>query len=506
MMQEIAVEVLGNITPIAVAYLALGIVLGVILGAIPGLSGTIGLAVAIPFTAPLGLFPAIALLTGIYKGSMFGGAIAAISFGVPGTPSSAPTVFDGHELTKQGRPRAALSTAHYSGVAADFFSDIVLVLVFAPLAAFALNFGPRELFALLTVAMGLLVIFVADSVPKGLVAIGIGSFLASIGPDPISGVGRFTFGLTSLRDGIGLVPLLVGLFAVPEIMRHFANRMQHLQVVVDTGSKLELEGEHLKIRTWLRESWRETAFGATVGTIVGAIPGPGATLASFTSYGVASRWRRNQDRFGKGAVQGVAAAEAADSATAGSTLVPLFGLGIPGSAMAALFGAALALQGISAGPLFVQNRPGIAYSLFAYLFIGSAILFVVVHYLMPLFAHVASLPPGTLAPIIGVMAVLGVYSINVNPRDVWIALIAGYIGFYLRNYGVPLGGIVLAFIVSPIFEASLRRALIIARGDYFYLFDSSLALTLYALGALTAAALLRLSRRHSHNDFSQLTS
>lgn len=487
-------DVFALITFQTVLLLVVGVIAGVVLGAIPGLSGTIGLAVAIPFTLNMDPVPAMSLLAGIYKGSMFGGAISSICFGIPGTPSSAPTVFDGYPLAKQGQPRKALEVAHYSGVAADFFSDVVLIISFAPLAAFALNFGPRELFALLTVAVALLAIFISDNIVRGFIAIAIGMFLGTVGVDPIGGSPRFTFGITALRGGVQLVPLLIGLFAISEVMQHIKTVFDRRRVgeADQKHDRVEFESHGIRVSEWFKRTWKETLLGAVLGTSIGTVPGPGATLSSFTAYGVASRWKKNRGKFGKGAIEGVAAAEAADSATAGSTLVPLFGLGIPGSAMAALFAAALMLQGITPGPSMIRSQPAIIYAFFVMLMIGSLTMLLVVHRLIPVFARASMVPARILAPVLGGLAVLGVYATSVSKNAVAIALIAGAAGYVLRAYKISLGGIVMAFIIAPIFEASLRRALIIARGDVLYMFASPLAVVLYVVGIVTAVLLLRI--------------
>lgn len=494
-------SVASLITFRSILLLLFGVILGLVVGSVPGLSGSLALALAIPFTINLDALGALALLIGIYKGSMFGGAMAAIAFGIPGTPSSAPTVLDGYPMTQKGYPKRALITAHYSGVSADIFSDIVLILTFAPLAVFALRMGPREMFALMVMALAILATFAGVSIGRALIGVGVGLILATVGTDPISGNVRMNFGIPYLRGGIGIMPLIVGLFAMSEIMVMIGSLYKHRiegrnrksrEVIEEYRAKSE-PNDHLTIREWVI-LWRETLTGAITGTIIGAIPGPGATLASYTSYGIAQGYSRNRGKFGKGEPGGVAAAEAADSATAGSTLVPLFGLGIPGSVMAALFAGALQIQGITPGPGMLRTDGDLIYAIFISLMLGSVFMLVVVHYIIPVYGAMSLLNVRVMIPVLTVLSVLGVYAATNSAEAVILMVALGTLGYILRANQVPLGAVVMAIVIGPPLEANLRRGLLLSGGEVTYWFEGSLAPFLYLMGGATAIYLYRTTR------------
>lgn len=479
-----------------------GVTVGIVVGAIPGLTGSMGMALALPFTLYMPSSAALGLLLGVYKGGMFGGAISSIAFGIPGTPSSAVTVYDGYEMTKQGKPKKALEAAHYGGVAADFMSDVVLIISFAPMALLALEFGPREMAALLTVAIALLAVFAGKSVGKALIALGLGIVLGSMGPDPIGGVARMDFGMLELRGGIGLVPLLVGLFAMSELMIQSRNIIRERRAVASRQANGDPDldiaeifaadnpDDHLTFREF-RQSWREVLIGAGFGTFVGAVPGPGAVLAAFASYGFAGRLKNNRDTWGKGNVRGVIAAESADSATAGATLIPLFGLGIPGSAMAAVFAVALMIQGISPGPTMLRTNGSLIYAFFILLMVGSASMLVVGHFAVPLYGKVAKVKQEYMLPILVVLCVLGTYSLAVSRFAVLMMIAAGILGMILRLNDVPIGAVIVAYIVAPLLEANIRRGILIGGNESGYFFSTNLARGLYVVAVLAIALIVR---------------
>lgn len=493
--------VLGFITIESLVLLMVGVAVGVIFGAIPGLTGSIGLALALPFTITLGTIPAMGLLIGIYKGGMFGGAISAIAFGIPGTPSSAPTVFDGYPMAKRGEARKGLEVAHLSGFTADVFSDLVLIFTFAPLAMIALRMTPREMFALMVVALAVLATFAGASLGRAVIAVGAGLLIASVGPDPIVGSQRMTFGLQDLRGGIQLIPLIVGLFAMSEVMFLSANlfgvpaveRKEKAELRTSSLKSSRTEG-HLSFREWAT-LWRETLIGALLGTVIGALPGPGGTLASFTSYGIAGGLKRNRGTFGTGNPAGVAAAESADSATAGATLIPLFGLGIPGSAMAALFAAALQLQGITPGPTMLRTQGNIVYAILASLLIGSLFLFVFAKLIIPFYASLANVSMRILTPTLALLSVLGVYAISPTISSVVVMIVAGVVGYLFRLHHISVGAVIMVYIVGSSLEANFRRGQLLAMGDWTYWFRSPVAVAMYGIGIFVAAYLYHVTRK-----------
>lgn len=488
--------------PEVIIFACLGIVVGITVGAIPGLSGDMAIAVLLPFVFVLEPAAALGLLVGIYKGSMFGGSISAITFGVPGTAGAAATVIDGYQAKLAGKPNRALHTALYSSIIGDTTSDLILIFLALPLALVALKFGPVEFFALYVVSLTLVAALTMGQVARGIAAAALGVMLAMIGRDPITGAQRLTFGLPELSGGIGLIPLLVGVFAVSEIMVQIAWQWAARRVAHDTaiqGSDSQTYDPAADKMDWatFRSTLRATMLGTGMGTFIGALPGAGASLAAFMSYGVAQKLSRRPQDFGKGSLEGVAAAEAGNSATSGATFIPLFAFGIPGSATAALFGAALIMMSITPGPTMMQNNMPIIYALFMILIYANLFNLVASKLLLPVYSRLAMIQPRFVLPIVLGLAILGTYASGNSVKDVWMLLAAGVLGVGLRWFGVPLGPLVLGFIVGPGLEESLRQALMLGRNDWSHLVTSPLALGIYGgtIGLLVIFRLLTRARR-----------
>jgi len=481
------------LSPKVMLFALIGIAVGVTVGAIPGLSGDMAIAVLLPFVFVMEPAAALGLLVGIYKGSMFGGSISAITFGVPGTAGAAATVIDGYQAKLAGRPNQALHTALYSSVIADTSSDLVLIFLALPLALVALKFGPVEFFALYVISLTLVAALTMGKVARGIAAAALGVMLAMIGRDPITGALRLTFGVPELSGGIGLIPLLVGVFAVSEIMIQAA-RAWAIRAARQTGAAgdsaagraYDAKADRLDWETF-RGTWRATAIGTGMGTFIGALPGAGSSLAAFMSYGLAQRLARHPERFGKGSLEGVAAAEAGNSATSGATFIPLFAFGIPGSATAALFGAAMIMMGITPGPTMIRDNMTIIYALFLILIYANLFNLGISKLLLPFYSRIAMLRPHYVLPIVLGLAILGTYAASNSVKDIWLLLAAGVLGIVLRWFGVPLGPLVLGFIVGPGLEQSLRQALMLGRNDWTHLVGSPIAIGIY-LGTLAILA------------------
>ncbi|MGY6548890.1 MAG: tripartite tricarboxylate transporter permease [Roseinatronobacter sp.] len=503
MMLEAFVDALSlAFSPEVIFFVAVGVFMGVTLGAIPGLSGDMAIAILLPVVFFLEPAAALGLLTGIYKGGMFGGSISAISFGVPGTPGSAATAIDGYAAKLKGIPNKALNTALYSSVIGDTTSDFVLIFLALPLAVVALTFGPVEFFALYAFSLLLVSALTRGKVAKGVAMAALGVLLAMIGRDPIGGSIRLTFGIPELAGGLALIPVLVGIFAVSELIIQLSRAWMERarRIVDDTKAQAQsLLGDYdaskdklsfAEFRATLKATW----IGTATGTMIGALPGAGSSLAAFLSYGLAQRFSRQPEDFGKGALEGVAAAEAGNSATAGSTLIPLFAFGIPGSATAALFGAAFILMGMTPGPSLINNHTEIIYALFLILIYANVINLVLSHFLLPLYSKIAMIEGRILLPIVCVLAILGTFAAGNSVIDVWVLLFAGLLGVVLRLYSFPLAPLILGFIVAPGAERALRQSLLIGRGEWTHLLSSPIAIGLYAVAALmilTFAVVLR---------------
>ena len=462
-------------------WLAIGVFIGVGIGAIPGLSATTGVALMLPLTFTLDQAAALGLLIGLYKGAIYGGSISAISFATPGTSEAAATVFDGHKLMQKGKGKKALLIALYASVTADFLSDLITILIAPMLALVALQFGPSERFWLMGLAVCLLGALSGAHLAKGMLSAAIGLFIGTMGADPISSVTRNTFGQWWLADGVHLIPLVVGVFAMGAMLEKAIQVLKDNQRVKKFGGSLremlKVGGEGLSFKEYL-SCWKEMGIGLGVGTFVGMLPGLGSTVGAFLSYGIAKQVFPHK-KIGTGRIEGVAAAEAGNNATVGPTLVPLLAFGIPGSAVAALIGAALMLQGATPGPRMFELFPTVVYSLFLILLVGNIFNLGIGRMFAFIYAKLGELPAPILIPIVMLMAVIGSYSYQNNPYDVLMMLVFGLLGLFMRKFKIPEAPLIITFLLAPQAEENLRRGLLINEGDWWItLFHSPLAIGL----------------------------
>lgn len=479
-----------------VFWLALGVAVGVGLGAIPGLTTSTGLALMLPLTFTLDIAGALGLLIGLYKGATFGGSISAISFATPGTPDSAATVYDGYALTKKGKGRKAILVSLYSSVTADTLSDIIVILIAPAMALVALSFGPTERFWLMVLAITLLGALSGRHLAKGLLSAGIGLYLGTIGTDPVGNISRNTFGQSWLQDGIHLVPLVIGIFAMSRMIEQVVELLRSNAKAQQLGTAIKGafsdKSDRLSFKEYL-STWREMGLGLGIGTFVGILPGLGATVASFLTYGLAKRLFPEK-KIGTGSIHGIAAAESGSSATVGTTLVPLLAFGIPGSATAALIGAALIMQGITPSPRMFELYPEVIYALFMILILGNFFNLGIGRVFGFFYARLGQLPSHLLVPIITLMAVIGAYAARNDPYDVLMMLALGMLGFGMRRFGIPEAPIIITFLIAPLLEENIRRALLINRGEWGgALFGSSMSIGLAGLVVLFIVLSLRLN-------------
>jgi putative tricarboxylic transport membrane protein len=462
-------------------WLAIGIFIGVGVGAMPGLSASTGVALMLPLTFTLGQASALGLLIGLYKGAVYGGSISAISFATPGTSEAAATVFDGHKMMQQGKGRKALLMALYASVTADFLSDIITILIAPMLALVALKFGPSERFWLMVLAVCLLGALSGSHLAKGMLSAAIGLFVGTIGADPISSVSRNTFGQWWLAEGLHLIPLVIGIFAMGAMLEKavelIRERKQPKELKGSLKDALSVSGEGLSWKEYI-SCWREMGIGLGLGTFVGMLPGLGSTVGAFLSYGIAKQ-AFPEKKIGTGRLEGIAAAEAGNNATVGPTLIPLLAFGIPGSAVAALIGAALMLQGATPGPRMFELFPTVVYSLFIILLVGNVFNLGIGRIFAFVYAKLGELPTHLLVPLVMLMAVIGSYSHANNPYDVIVMLVFGVIGYFMRIYKIPEAPLVITFLLAPQAEENIRRGLLINEGEWIpALFNSTLAISL----------------------------
>ena len=476
-------------------WMAIGVVAGVGVGAIPGLSAATAIAIMLPFTFTMQVAPALGLLIGLYKGSVFGGSISAISFATPGTSEAAATVYDGYKLMKKGQGRKAVEMALYSSVSADSASDLVTIFVAPPLAMVALKFGPAERFWLVVLAFTLIGSLSGKHLAKGLISASLGIFLATIGPDPVSAVPRMTFGVWWLSGGIPFIPFMIGLFAMAAMLKEGIKLLRETEVVEKVKASivdgLLKSGVGLTLKEYVR-CWKEMLIGFSLGSFVGFLPGLGSTVGAFLSYGVAKQVSPEK-KIGEGVLEGVAAAEAGNNATVGPTLIPLLAFGIPGSIAAAMIGAALMLQGATPSPRMFKLYPEIVYALFMILLVANVFNLGIGRIFGRFYARLGLLPKQLLVPLVFMMATIGSFAHRGNPYDVVLALIFGLMGYMMGVLEIPTAPVVISFLITPMMESNLRRALIISRGEWIQaLFGSPLSIGLAAATAILTFLALKL--------------
>ncbi|WP_316980168.1 tripartite tricarboxylate transporter permease [Shumkonia mesophila] len=473
-----------------------GAFIGVGVGAMPGLSPAPAIALLLPLTLTLNLPATLGLLIGVYKGGIYGGSISAISFATPGTAESGATVLDGYKLTQAGKGKKALQMALYASITGDLISSLITIFLAPALALLALNFGPTERLWLIILAIALLGALSGDHLGKGLFAAALGLFIGTIGVDPISNSERNTFGLWWLSDGVGMIPLIIGLFAIAtmfEKLVKLVGKMSRLQEIHDrVMNRIECRSESLTFAEY-RSCWKEMTIGTGVGTFVGILPGLGATVGAFLSYGVA-RQASPTKQIGTGRLEGVAAAESGNNATAGPTLIPLLAFGIPGGTIAAMIGVALAIQGVQAGPRMFDLFPTEIYSLFIILIVANFLVLAIGYFLSGFYARLGQLPEALLVPVVLAMSLVGAYAYRNNTYDVMLALFFGVMGYLLELVKIPLGPLIITFLLAPLAEESLRRALLINGHEWGgALFCSNLAI---GLAVATAVLVVWLGRAH----------
>lgn len=432
----------------------IGTMIGVTIGAIPGLSTTMAVALALPFTFALEPITGILMLIGIYKGGIFGGSVSAILVRAPGTPAAASTVLDGYPMAQNGQAGKALHMALYASVFADILSNFALIFLAGFIASFALQFGPPEYFWLIAFSLTIVISISGASMIRGLIAGLVGILLSTVGLDLVYGSQRFTYGNFNLMTGISYIPLLIGLFAIPEVIEYFVKKGDKLTVVKRDNSRLTKEEKRNAIPTILR--------GSFIGVALGAIPGIGATAASFLSYGVARRLSKNPENFGKGEIIGVAASESGNNGTAGATLVPLLALGVPGDVVTAVILGAFMMQGLTPGPLMFQENIDLIYALFAGMIVASGALFFSGHFAIRYFARIADVPRHILMPLVLMFCTFGSYSVQNQVFDVGVMLAFGLFGFLITRAAIPSAPLLIGFILGPLFEDNLRRSYLIA--------------------------------------------
>ncbi|MGI9384674.1 MAG: tripartite tricarboxylate transporter permease [Methyloligellaceae bacterium] len=446
--------------PFSVGAALLGLAAGIVVGALPGLTATMAVAVLAPFTFFMEATIGIPFLLGVYKGAIYGGSIPAITINTPGTAAAAATAIDGHALARKGQARRALEISLYASVIADLLATLVLIFVAAPLASVALKFSAPEFAMLFIFSLTMIAALSGRSVAKGLVSASLGILLATIGLDPMSGQMRFTFGVTDLMGGVSLVPLLIGMFAISEILLQAERGAPPVDAVGFSKDEPRVTWDDMK------SSARSIFRSSGIGIGLGALPGLGAEISCWIAYGVARRRSKAPQDFGKGSIEGVAAAEAGNNAVCPAALIPMLVFGIPGDTITAVLLGAFMAQGLLPGPLLFVKHGEVLYSLFALLILTNIMLlafgFAAIRYLR----RITLIPSGILYPLVMVMCAAGAFAVNSSFFDLIIMLAGGIAGYAMRKTGVPIPPLVIAMLLAPGLENALRQSLALSNGDF----------------------------------------
>jgi len=457
--------------------IVIGVLSGIAVGAMPGLSATMAISVLVPFTFGLDPLVALGLMAGIYNGAMYGGAIPAVLLRIPGTPAAVATSFDGYPMAQQGRGGFALQIAVVSSAIGGIASALALMLLAPPLAKVTLLFGPSEVFWIAVFGLCSIIFLLGESPIKGLISACFGIFVSMVGADPITSEDRFTFGQLELLDGINMVILLVGLYAMPPVIDLLEQPLDTKEAgkALKTESLLRSLPKMFRFwKTWLRSSF--------IGIWIGILPGAGGSMAAFMSYNEARRASKNPSEWGQGEPEGVAAAETANNADTASALIPALTLGIPGTAVAAVMLGGLLVHGLQPGPMLFRDNPDIVFG-FMWQFLFGAILLIFLGGSLATnsFSHLLKLPRPVLGAIIIVLMFIGVYSINERMFDVYLMLGFGLIGYVMDKFKFPLPPVVLGLILGGFAEENLRLTLLIGQGQWSALFANTTSLVLVAM-------------------------
>lgn len=494
---------LAGVGPLLLS-IVIGLVVGIIFGVLPGMGPLLGIALAIPFTFYMDPVPSIALLMGIYQGGNFGGAVTAIMIGVPGTPMAAATLLDGYPMARGGRVSDALILATLSSFSGAMISALLLILLSPYLAAAAANFGHMETMLLVALGLSTVASLTGRSLPRGLLSAALGLAAAAIGTDPILGLPRLTMGLSGLDGGFNLVALLMGLFAVSELLAQVAE-----------GDHRKAERVHLQLRNGILGNfirrWANWLRSSALGIFIGAIPGIGGDASAYIAYRVSRDFSDEPEKFGQGADDGVVASESANSATTGGALLPMLAIGIPGDPVVAALMGGFLIQGLTPGPQLFEQQPEIVYGVLAAFLLGAMLLLPIALVMLRALIRTLAVPKPYLVAAVGMFSVLGVFMVQRYMFDLWVFFAFGLIGYVLRLAAMPLAPVIIGYVLGSAFEEELRMTSLVTGGDWVGFFLNRpasqviLALLVLVLFAPVVQALLRRRALHKHSSSTRET-
>lgn len=471
--------------------IAAGVTVGIFMGAIPGLTAAMAIALLSPVTFGMEPITAIAFLTGIYKGGTFGGSISAILLNTPGSPEATATSFDGYPLAKAGQVKRALHMALFASVAGALLADVLLYLVAAPFSRIALKFGPTEITFVVLFAFTFVAGLTGRSMMRGMSACAFGVLCAMVGLDPMSATPRLNFGFIELQDGLPLLPIAIGMLGVTEVMlaveRGIERRRGNNENAVEAIS--ETSGPSLPVLEFL-SYWKTILRSSLIGTAIGALPGIGASMAAFVGYGTARKYSKTPEQFGKGALDGVAAPEAANSAVVGGSFVPLLTLGIPGNVTTALLIGTFLVHGIEPGPHVFKTEPALIYGIFTILFVANFFNLAVGLLGSSLYGHIVKAPEYVSYAIVGLTCVTGVYASSNSVFSIYVMIVFAIVGYFMKKFDFSFVAFLIGFVLAPEFEIAFRSYLLVAQGNPVgLLLKSPIALLFFVL---TVIAVVRI--------------
>ena len=487
--------ILEALQPVNFMMIVLGCAIGLLVGAMPGLGSVNGVAILLPITFLVPPTAAIIFLAAIYYGAMYGGAISSITLGIPGASTAVATVFDGRPLAQAGKADQALTAAAIASFIGGTISVVLFTLFAPPLAAFALKFGPPEEFALMVLAFATFIGLGGDDIPKTIFSILIGLVLAAVGLDIISGQPRLIFGnISGFLHGVNFLVLAIGIYGIGEML---------WTLETTKGKVVAHKVERSFASLWsnlkdLKHYLKTTVLGSLLGYFVGTLPAAGATPASLMSYGLAKTFSKEPESFGKGNVSGVAAPEAANNAASTGSMLPMITLGIPGSPTTAILLGGMIIWGLRPGPLLFTEHPDFVWGLIGSLYIANLVTVLINLAFIPVFVRVLTLPFTILAPIIYILCVIGGYAPTQTMHDVWLMFVFGVVGYSLRKLNYPLAPAVLAIVLGPLAERSLRQSLLASQGDMLTFIERPISgLCIFFAAALISYPLIRKYRKNN---------
>jgi putative tricarboxylic transport membrane protein len=445
--------------PINFLFCGIGVFVGSLVGVLPGIGPAGAMALLLPATYKFSPTSTIILLAGIYYGVQYGGSTTSILINIPGEASSVITCIDGYQMARQGRAGPALGIAAIGSFIAGTIANIGLMFVAVPLSKAALSFGPPEYFALMCTGLLIVTYLAQGSILKAIIMALAGIILGSIGLDAITGLPRFTFGIDELTDGVGIIPLVMGLFGISEILQNLEESLER-----------EVFKAHVKnlwpsLKDWIEAKWAIVR-GSLIGFVLGILPGGGAVIATFVSYAVEKKVAKHPEKFGKGAIEGVASPESANNAAAGGSLIPLLSLGIPPNPIMAIFFSALIIHGIQPGPLLIKQHPDLFWGLVASLYLGNFLLLILNLPLIGIWVKLLKIPYKLLFPLILLFCLIGAYTLNNLSFDLYVMIFFGVMGWIMRKFGYEAAPLIMAYILGPMLENALRQSLLISGGSF----------------------------------------